>query len=312
MLAAQRQHLILRELQSAGTVRVGALAELLDVSEMTVRRDIDALDADGLLLRVHGGAARTDSFSALEPAFASKSTRELAEKEAIAAEAARLIEPGMTLLISGGTTTFELARILPRDQGLTVATNSIMVANSLAAADPGSGCTIRTVILSGERTPSEALVGPLAAQAAKAVDADLCFMGAHGMDLQAGITSPNLLEAEVNAAMISVSRKLVVLADATKFGLVGLAGICPLSAVDILITDSRIGSGAAGSQAVAALRESVAELRIAEVPARPELAIPEQPEGQALPEQPAGRATTTITSLEADQLPMSASEGKQP
>lgn len=304
MLAAQRQHLILRELQSAGTVRVGALAELLDVSEMTVRRDIDALDADGLLLRVHGGAARTDSFSALEPAFASKSTRELAAKEAIAAEAARLIEPGMTLLISGGTTTFELARILPRNQGLTVATNSIMVANSLTAADPaGSGGTIRTVILGGERTPSEALVGPLAAQAAKAVGADLCFMGAHGMDLQAGITSPNLLEAEVNAAMIGVSRKLVVLADATKFGLVGLAGICPLSAVDILITDSGIGSGAAGAQALAALRESVAELRIAEVPAGPE---------QAGPEQRAGRATMTITNLEAEQLPMSAPEGKQP
>jgi hypothetical protein len=122
------------------------------------------------------------------------------------------------------------------------------------------------------------------------------------MDLQAGITSPNLLEAEVNAAMISVSRKLVVLADATKFGLVGLAGICPLSAVDILITDSRIGSGAAGAQALAALRESVAELRIAEVPARP---------GQALPEQPPARATTTITRLEAEQLPMSAPEGNQ-
>jgi DeoR/GlpR family transcriptional regulator of sugar metabolism len=304
MLAAQRQHLILRELQSAGTVRVGALAELLDVSEMTVRRDIDALDADGLLLRVHGGAARTDSFSALEPAFASKSTRELAAKEAIAAEAARLIEPGMTLLISGGTTTFELARILPRNQGLTVATNSMMVANSLTEADPaGSDGTIRTVILGGERTPSEALVGPLAAQAARALGADLCFMGAHGIDLQAGITSPNLLEAEVNAAMIGVSRKLVVLADATKFGLVGLAGICPLSAVDILITDSGIGAGAAGAQALAALRESVAELRIAQVPAGPE---------QARPEQPAGRATTTITNLEAEQLPTSAPEGKQP
>lgn len=299
MLAAQRQHLILRELQSAGTVRVGSLAELLDVSEMTVRRDIDALDADGLLLRVHGGAARTDSFSALEPPFASKSTRELAAKKAIAAEAARLIVPGMTLLISGGTTTFELARILPRNQGITVATNSIMVANSLTAAGPaGNGGTIRTVILGGERTPSEALVGPLAAQAARAVDADLCFMGAHGMHLQAGITSPNLLEAEVNAAMIGVSRKLVVLADATKFGLVGLAGISPLSAVDILITDSGIRSGPAGPESLAALRESVAELRIAEVPA-----------GR---DQPTGHATITVTSREAQQLPISAPEGKQP
>lgn len=264
MLAAQRQQLILQEVQSAGTVRVAALAEILGVSEMTVRRDIDALDSGGLLLRVHGGAARTDGFSALEPAFASKSTRELAAKTAIAAEAVRLIEPGMTLLISGGTTTFELARILPRDLGLTVATNSIMVANSLAAGG-GSDGGIRTLVLGGERTPSEALVGPLAAQAVRMVNADLCFMGVHGMDLQAGITSPNLLEAELNAAMIDASRKLIVLADATKYGLVGLACIAPVSAVDILITDVRIAEVPGGQ--LTALREIVADVRIAGLPA---------------------------------------------
>lgn len=265
MLAALRQHLILQELQSQGTVKVAALAELLEVSEMTVRRDIDALDADGLLLRVHGGAARKDSFSAWEPAFASKSTRELGAKAAIAAEAANLIEPGMTLLISGGTTTFELARILPRDLGLIVATNSIMVANSLAAGRPSDeGDGIRTLILGGERTPSQALVGPLAAQAVRTVDADLCFMGVHGLDLQAGITSPNLLEAELNAAMIESSRRLVVLADATKYGLVGLAGICAVSAVDTLITDSRIGE--LPGNPLAALREAVRDVRVAAVP----------------------------------------------
>ncbi|UZX02344.1 DeoR/GlpR transcriptional regulator [Arthrobacter sp. CDRTa11] len=261
MLAAQRQHLILQELEAAGTVRVAALAELLDVSEMTVRRDIDALDAGGLLLRVHGGAARTDSFSALEPAFASKSTRELAAKAAIAAEAVRLIEPGMTLLISGGTTTFELARILPGNMGLTVATNSLMVANSLASGVEEDGSDIRTLILGGERTPSEALVGPLAAQAVRTLEADLCFMGVHGMDPQAGITSPNLLEAELNAAMISASRKLIVLADATKYGLVGLAGISPLSAIHTLITDVRITEAA--GDALAALHQAVGDIRIA-------------------------------------------------
>lgn len=271
MLAAQRQHLILQELMDAGTVRVAALAARLDVSEMTVRRDIDALDAGGLLLRVHGGAARTDSFSALEPGFAVKSTRELDAKAAIAAAALELIRPGMTVFLSGGTTTFELARILPRNLGITVATNSIMVAHSLAAAQPdapdgstgaGSGGQprhgIRTLILGGERTPSEALVGPLAAQAAKAIAADLCFMGVHGMDVDAGITSPNMLEAEVNAAMIAGSAKLVVLADATKYGMVGLAGIATLSAVDILITDPGLSPDAA-----TALRGAVRQLRIA-------------------------------------------------
>ncbi|MBT2530832.1 DeoR/GlpR transcriptional regulator [Arthrobacter sp. ISL-48] len=297
MLAAQRQHLILQEVQAQGTVRVAVLAERLEVSEMTIRRDIDALDADGLLLRVHGGAARTDSLSALEPAFASKSARQLGAKRAIAAEAVRLVEPGMTLLISGGTTTFELARILPRNMGLTVATNSIMVANSLAAgssADDDGG--IRTLILGGERTPSEALVGPLAAEAVRTMDADLCFMGAHGMDLQAGITSPNLLEAELNTAMIEASRKLIVLADATKYGLVGLAGICAVSDVDTLITDSRIKELPTGR--LAALREAVTDVRVAAVPA-----------GRDGPTEHTAVATSPPEAL---KLPVPASKGQKP
>ena len=238
MLATQRQHRILQELEAQGTVRVTSLAGLLSVSEMTIRRDIDALDAEGLLLRVHGGATRTGTFGAVEPEFVSKSAQETEAKRAIAAEALNLLRPDMTLLISGGTTTYEFARLLPRGLGLTVATNSIMVANALAGPAPspqsgqgqsGQGQSdrehggIRTLVLGGQRTPSEALVGPVTMHAMKTLHADLCFMGVHGIDPHAGITSPNLLEAEVNAAMIAASGDLVVLADATKYGLVGLA-----------------------------------------------------------------------------------------
>jgi DeoR/GlpR family transcriptional regulator of sugar metabolism len=263
VLATQRQHLILQELDAEGTVRVAALADLLRVSEMTVRRDIDALDAEGLLLRVHGGATRAGAFSAVEPGFGAKSAREADAKRAIAAEALTLLRPGMTLLVSGGTTTHELARLLPRDLGLTVATNSLMAANALAAAGDGG---IRTVVLGGQRTPSEALVGPVTVHALDNLHADLCFMGVHGFDPEAGITSPNLLESEVNAAMIAASDQLAVLADATKYGTVGLAGIAPLSAVGILITDDRIGTGPAGPAAEELLRQSVGELRLAHIP----------------------------------------------
>ncbi|WP_066286338.1 DeoR/GlpR family DNA-binding transcription regulator [Arthrobacter sp. B6] len=268
MLAAQRQHVILQEVHSGGTVRVTALAALLDVSEMTIRRDIEALDAGGLVLRVHGGAARTDSFSALEPAFASKSTREQPAKAAIAAAALKLVQPGMTLLVSGGTTTFELARILPRNYGLTVATNSVMVANSLAATDTaGDTGGIRTLVLGGERTPSEALVGPLTVQAISTIAADLCFMGAHGLDVRAGVTSPNLLEAEVNTAMVRASAQLAILADSSKHGLVGLARICPLSAIHTLVTDSGIRKAPAG--ALTALQQAVPDIRTARIPDSP-------------------------------------------
>lgn len=260
MLATQRQHRILQRLDAEGTVRVAELADLLRVSEMTVRRDIDALDAEGLLLRVRGGATRASSFSALEPEFGAKSARETEAKQAIAAEALTLLRPGMTLLVSGGTTTHELARQLPRDLGLTVATNSLMVASALASAgDTG----IRTVVLGGQRTPSEALVGPVTVHALQNLHADLCFMGVHGFDPKAGITSPNLLESEVNAAMIAASDKLAVLADATKYGTVGLARIAPLSAVGTLITDHRITSGPGGPEAGDLLRRFVGELRLA-------------------------------------------------
>ena len=288
MLATQRRHRILQELQASGTVRVADLAGVLGVSEMTVRRDIDTLDAEGQLLRVHGGATRTGTFSAIEPEFVSKSAQEAEAKRAIAAEALSLLRPDMTLLISGGTTTYEFARLLPRDLGLTVATNSIMVANALVpgplspgADGPGARGGIRTLVLGGQRTPSEALVGPVTMHAMANLHADLCFMGVHGIDPEAGITSPNLLEAEVNAAMIAASGALVVLADASKYGVVGLAGIAPLSSIGTLITDSGITARGLG-HAPDVLRQAVGDLRVATLPARAEQAQPS-------PHLPAGR-----------------------
>jgi DeoR/GlpR family transcriptional regulator of sugar metabolism len=311
LLAAQRQHRILQELEAHGTVRVTSLSGMLGVSEMTVRRDIDALDAEGLLLRVHGGATRTGTFGAIEPEFLSKSAQETAAKRAIAAEALSLLRPDMTLLISGGTTTYELARLLPRNLGLTVVTNSIMVANALAGAAQGgpvqtgqaqagttqaspaqTGRAIRTVVLGGQRTPSEALVGPVTMHAMENLSADLCFMGVHGIDARAGITSPNLLEAEVNAAMIAASEELVVLADATKYGLLGLAGIAPLSAIGTLITDARIGTGEDGRAALSLLQAAIRDVRIVPVPSSSEHPPPGAPGHAATnlhPHLPAGR-----------------------
>lgn len=301
MLAAQRQHRILQELEAHGTVRVTSLSGMLGVSEMTVRRDIDALDAEGLLLRVHGGATRTGVFGAIEPEFLSKSAQETAAKRAIAAEALNLLRPDMTLLVSGGTTTYELARLLPRDLGLTVVTNSIMVANALAgpamegpaqAGPAQAGPAIRTVVLGGQRTPSEALVGPVTMHALENLSADLCFMGVHGIEAHAGITSPNLLEAEVNAAMIAASEELVVLADATKYELVGLAGIAPLAAIGTLITDARIGTGADGHAAMSLLQEAIRDVRIVPAPSsseHPARGAPGHAAANLHPHLPAGR-----------------------
>ena len=252
MLAAQRQALILEEVNRLGAVRIGELAESLRVSDMTVRRDLDALAEAGLVLKVHGGATSVDTGSAAEPAFSTKATRERAAKQAIAAEASRLVEPGMAIAISAGTTTHALSSLLADVRGLTVVTNSLPVAEVLHA----EGRQDQTVILTGGvRTPSDALVGPVAVESIRRLHVDLVFMGIHGMDARAGFTSPNLMESETNRALVDAGRRLVIVTDHTKWGVVGLSAIARLDEAALLITDTSISP-----EAEAVLRDQIAEV----------------------------------------------------
>jgi DeoR/GlpR family transcriptional regulator of sugar metabolism len=235
MLARQRQAVILDRVRAEGAVRVAELARDLEVSDMTVRRDLEILHERGLLEKVHGGATAISSFALFEPGFAAKSALQQAEKAAIAAAATELVEPGMAIAVSAGTTTHAMASGLAEIRGLTVVTNSIGVAEILHR----SGVRDQTVILTGgTRTPSEALVGPFAVAQLRSVHVDLVFMGVHGMDAKAGFTCPNLLEAETDVAMIEAGRRLVIVSDHTKWGVVGIASIARLDQADVLVTDS--------------------------------------------------------------------------
>ena len=133
MLAGQRQKLILEEIRRSGAVRVSHLTELFNVSDMTVRRDLDVLAAAGLVHKVHGGATAPGRLSADEPGFEAKSHRQLEEKEVIARTAAELVEPGQAIGLTAGTTTWRLAHYISAVPDLTVVTNSIQVANVLHA-----------------------------------------------------------------------------------------------------------------------------------------------------------------------------------
>ena len=158
MLARQRQALILDRVRETGAVRVADLARELEVSDMTVRRDLEILHDHGLLEKVHGGATAISGLASYEPGFVAKSALQQVEKGAIATEAARLVEPGMAIAISAGTTTHALAARVAEIPGVTVVTNSLRVAEVLYR----SGRRDQTVILTGGvRTPSEALVGPV-------------------------------------------------------------------------------------------------------------------------------------------------------
>jgi DeoR/GlpR family transcriptional regulator of sugar metabolism len=234
LLARQRQTYILGRVREDGAVRVADLARDLGVSDMTVRRDLELLHSQGLLEKVHGGATVTSGSSLFEPGFVVKSELQLAEKSAIAAAAAELVAPGMAIAISAGTTTYALARRLTEVEGLTVVTNSVPVSDVLYRL----GRPDQTIIVTGGvRTPSDALVGPFAVAALRTIHVDLVFMGVHGMDPHSGFTTPNLMEAETDRALVEAGRRLVVVADHTKWGVVGISSIARLDQADTLITD---------------------------------------------------------------------------
>lgn len=241
VLARQRQTLILERVREDGGVRVADLARELGVSDMTVRRDLELLHDRGLIEKVHGGATAVPGSALFEPGFAAKQGLQAPEKEAIADAAVRLVQPGTAIGISAGTTTYALARRLVDVPGLTVVTNSVPVADVLHRA----GRNDQTIILTGGvRTPSDALVGPFAVAALRTLHVDLVFIGVHGMDPHSGFTTPNVLEADTDRALVASGRRLVVVADHTKWGVIGISSIARLDEADTLVTDSGLNDEA--------------------------------------------------------------------
>jgi DeoR/GlpR family transcriptional regulator of sugar metabolism len=265
-LGAQRRSAIVSEVRRRGGIRVSELAAALGVSEMTVRRDVDALVEQGLLARVHGGvlpAGTEDNHGGIvdtaadEPDFTAKRARQAAQKAAIAAAAAALVTPGTAIGISAGTTTAALAQELTGVNNLTVVTNSVAVSDVLHRAANDT----RTVILTGGlRTRSDALVGPTAMAALAGINLDTLFLGVHGMADRGGFTTPNLAEAQLNQALVTAARRVVVLADHTKWGVVGIATIIPLDEAHLVVTDSGLDT-----TALECLREHVGEVVTATV-----------------------------------------------
>ncbi|RFU85083.1 DeoR/GlpR transcriptional regulator [Streptomyces triticagri] len=240
LLAEQRRALIVDEVRRRGGVRVNELTRRLGVSDMTVRRDLDALARQGVLEKVHGGAVPVVEASTHEPGFEAKSGLELSAKEDIARTAASLVAPGSALALSGGTTTYALARHLLDVPDLTVVTNSVRVADVFHAAQSGGErrAGAATVVLTGGvRTPSDSLVGPVADQAIGSLHFDVLFLGVHGLSPDAGLSTPNLAEAETNRRLVQSARRVVVVADHTKWGTVGLSSFATLEQVDTWVTD---------------------------------------------------------------------------
>ncbi len=245
--------MVLEALEESHEVTVASLSRTQGVSEMTVRRDLEALEREGVLRRVHGGAVSTVS-RGYEPPYALRSGRDQEAKRAIGERAAALVSDGETLAIDVGSTTLELARALATAGNLTVLTPSLRVAEYLTP-NPG----IRTIVTGGIARKGElSLIGDLAERAFAELHCDTVFIGAGGVDPAAGVTEFNLDDTRVKRAALASARRCVLLVDASKLGVVALASICPLESVDVLITDN-----GASDEALAPIREVGVEVLIA-------------------------------------------------
>jgi DeoR/GlpR family transcriptional regulator of sugar metabolism len=231
MKLKERHMQALEVLGEHSEVTVVELSRITGVSEMTVRRDLDELERQGLLRRVHGGATSVVSRS-YEPAYALRAARNAEAKDSIGQRAAELVSEGETLVIDVGSTALALARALG-DMAVTVVTPSLRVANLLADKS-----TIRLILAGGVVRPGEqSLVGPLAEQAFEDLRCDTAFVGGGGIELTAGLTEYNLEDAHIKRVTLNSCRRCVVLADASKLGAVAFARVCPLDRIHVLVTD---------------------------------------------------------------------------
>lgn len=232
MLRERRQAVAALVLER-GEVSLAEMAEYFAVSQMTIRRDLEALEETGVLRRVMGGAIpAVNRFH--EPPIRERALHALPAKRAIGAAAAALIEDGETIIVDVGTTALECARALARSQRLTVVTPSLQVAQALAYAP-----SIRTHLVGGRLRPGEmSVVGPWATDALEQLNCDAVFLGVGGVHPERGVTEYNLDDSRVKTAAIRSARRCIVLADQTKLGRVTFAHVAPVSAVTTLISDA--------------------------------------------------------------------------
>jgi DeoR/GlpR family transcriptional regulator of sugar metabolism len=232
VFVARRQE-IQRRLTASGEVTITALAADLEVSEMTIRRDLEVLENQGQLRRVRGGAISVVSRS-YEPPFAARQLVEQAAKQAIGAAAARLVDDGETVIIDVGTTALEFARNLKGRRGITVVTHSLPVAMEL-----GNESDIRVLVTGGMvRSGEFGLSGGVPEATFADVNCDVVFLGVAGIQVQRGLTEYNPADALVKKAALRAARRSVILADRSKLDKVTFHNVAPLASVDILVTDA--------------------------------------------------------------------------
>lgn len=234
MFTEERQQLISEMLTQKSSIKVNELSTILNVSESTIRRDLKEMEEMGLLSRTHGGAV-SFSVTNFEPSFNEKESSYLEEKAEIGKIAAAMIKDGDTVVIDSGTTTLEIAKNI-KAENISVITNSIDIASVLCQKEK-----IEIILTGGNLRPTtRAMVGQITEKVIKNFRVDKAFIGANGISVEAGLTTPNHSEAETKKAMMDIAHKVVVVADSTKFNKASLSVIAPISEITTIITSSDV------------------------------------------------------------------------
>ena len=236
MIAEERKALILKELRENRYVQVAELAEEFDVSTVTIRRDLDDIESEGLCIRKRGGAIRVNPGVTMEMPYDIKRHEMVAEKERIAHAAFEMVEDGNTFILDAGSTTYALALLLNSKVQITVVTNDLRIAVKLA-----ENPKINLICTGGvARSSVFSLQGGIAESFFRNIKVDKTFLGADAIHSKGEIMNVNIDEIGIKKAMMDAADQIILLADSSKFNTAGFAKFGSLSEIDTIITDDGI------------------------------------------------------------------------
>lgn len=234
MFSMERQQRIEELIKEKASVQVNELAAQFSVSESTIRRDLQEMEANGLLIRTHGGAMEVSRLN-YEMSFKEKEIENISDKQNIGEIAAAMIKDGDTIILDSGTTTLEIAKRITA-KSVTVITNSIDIALEISNKD-----NIELIVAGGSlRHTTRAMIGPLAENVFKSFRVDKAFVGVNGISIKAGFTTPNFLEAQIKKSIIEVAGKAIIVADKSKFNKVCFSIVGELKEASSIITSKSL------------------------------------------------------------------------
>jgi DeoR/GlpR family transcriptional regulator of sugar metabolism len=233
MLPLERKLEILKMIEKDGKVEIEELVHKLNVSNMTIRRDLAKLEKGGKIVRTHGGAVKANVLTTETP-YLTKSVSKIEQKRTIAKYCSNLIPKGSNILLDSGTTTLEIAKEIKMRDDLTIVTNDLKIASELL------DCPSQVICTGGSLQKGLGVMfGPHTQSILKQIKVDILFLGAHAIDLRTGLSAPTLEKALIKRLMIESASKTWVVADFSKFNKCAFSQVCPLDLVDAIITDSK-------------------------------------------------------------------------